>query len=178
MKKIKIIGVIVIFSLTVLYHFLYEWFPNPIFSIFFPVNESIWEHMKLLYSGILTWSIFEYNLLKYKNIKFTNFWKTTFLLMLTSIIVYLIIYLPLYALFGENMIISIALLIIVIILGQILSYYMLQSSKENKILDKISFFLIIIGYFVLIALTYNPPKNYIFYDTVDNKYGIDIYSKN
>ena len=175
MKKIKIIGVIITFLLTVLYHFLYEWFPNPIFEIFFPVNESIWEHMKLLYSGILTFNIIEYIIYRKKNINTNNFFTVTFLMMITSIILYLIIYLPLYDMFGENMIISISLLVIVIILEQIFSYYLLNYGKENKLLNKISIILIILGYVTLLSLTINPPRNYIFYDIVEHKYGVDIY---
>lgn len=175
MKKIKIIGVIITFLLTVLYHFLYEWFPNPIFEVFFPVNESIWEHMKLLYSGILTFNIIEYIIYRKKNINTNNFFTVTFLMMITSIILYLIIYLPLYDMFGENMIISISLLVIVIILEQIFSYYLLNYGKENKLLNKISIILIILGYVTLLSLTINPPRNYIFYDIVEHKYGVDIY---
>ena len=176
MKKIKVVGVLVIFALTVLYHFLYEWFPNPVFSVLFPVNESIWEHMKLLYSGILTWGIVEYFILKRKNIKFTNYFSSLFLTMITSIIVYLILYLPLYSLFKENMFISIGLLIIVIILMEIFNYYLIIRKEENWFLDKVSIILIILGYVVFLSLTYDPPRNYIFYDTTENKYGIDIYS--
>ena len=176
MKKIKVVGVVVIFALTVLYHFLYEWFPNPVFSVLFPVNESIWEHMKLLYSGILTWGIVEYFILKRKNIKFTNYFSSLFLTLITSIIVYLILYLPLYSLFKENMFISIGLLIIVIILMEIFNYYLISRKEENKFLDKVSIILIILGYVVFLSLTYDPPRNYIFYDTTENKYGIDIYS--
>lgn len=176
MKKIKVVGVVVIFALTVLYHFLYEWFPNPVFSVLFPVNESIWEHMKLLYSGILTWGIVEYFILKRKNIKFTNYFSSLFLTMITSIIVYLILYLPLYSLFKENMFISIGLLIIVIILMEIFNYYLIIRKEENRFLDKVSIILIILGYVVFLSLTYDPPRNYIFYDTTENKYGIDIYS--
>lgn len=70
------------------------------------------------------------------------------------------------------MIISIGLLIIVIILEQILSYYLLKSKTEKPILNKISIVLLILFYFVFLNLTYYPPENYIFYDTVAKKYGI------
>lgn len=175
LKKLKIIGVLVIFLLTVLYHFLYDWFPNPIFSVLLPVNESIWEHMKLLYSGILTWGIIEYFILKKNDIKVKNYWSSLFLTMITSIIIYLLIFLPLYNLFGENKFISIGLLILVIILGQIFNYFLITKSKENDILNKTSIVLILLGYLVFGILTYNPPKNYIFYDTQESRYGIDIY---
>lgn len=172
LKKLKIIAVIAIFLFTVLYHFLYDWLPNPIFAVFFPVNESIWEHMKLLYSGIISWGIIEYFLLNKTKTKYNNFWYQLFITAITSIPLYLIIFLPLYNIFGENMIISIGLLIIVIILEQILSYYLLKSKIKKPILNKISIVLLILFYFVFLNLTYYPPENYIFYDTVAKKYGI------
>lgn len=73
------------------------------------------------------------------------------------------------------MIISISLLVIVIILEQIFSYYLLNYGKENKLLNKVSIILIILGYVTLLSLTINPPRNYIFYDIVEHKYGVDIY---
>ena len=175
MKRIKFIGVIVIFLLTILYHFLYDWLPNLVFSVFFPVNESIWEHMKLLYSGIFTWGVIEYFILRKKGISYRNFFSTLFLEMVTSIMIYLIMYLPLYNVFGENMVISIGLLIVVIILEEIFSYYLFSYSKENRILNRISILFIVLGFVVFLCFTYDPPRNYIFYDIVSNKYGIDIY---
>ena len=172
LKKLKLIGIISIFLLTVLYHFLYDWLPNPVFSIFFPVNESIWEHMKLLYSGIISWGIIEYIILNKKKIKYNNFWYQLFITAFTSIPLYLIIFLPLYNIFGENMVISIGILIIVIILEQILSYYLLKKKTKRPLIDKISIVLLILFYFVFINFTYFPPENYIFYDIVSGKYGI------
>lgn len=172
LKKIKIIGVVVIFIFTVLFHFLYDWFPNVVFSIFFPVNESIWEHMKLLYSGIIAWGVLEYFILRRLKIKFNNFWYQLFLTAFTSIPVYLIVYLPLYSLFGENMFISIGLLILVIILESLFSYYLLREKEKKPIFNKVSAILLVLFYLVFISLTYDPIKNYIFYDTVTHSYGI------
>ena len=30
-------------------HFLYDWFPNALTAVIAPVNESVWEHLKLLF---------------------------------------------------------------------------------------------------------------------------------
>ncbi len=174
LKKIKIVGTIAIFLLAFLYHFLYNWLPNPIFSILFPVNESIWEHMKLLYTGILSWGVIEIIILKKNNIKYNNYIYQLFITAITSIPIYLIIYLPIYNKIGEKLIISIIILFIVIALEQILSYYLLIKKQDKNILNKISLSLIILFYMVLLNLTYDPPKNYIFYDTLNNKYGINI----
>ena len=70
LKKIKILAVIGIFILSFLSHFAYEIFPNIIFSFIFPVNESIWEHMKILFTSTLLYGIIDYLLLKKYNINY------------------------------------------------------------------------------------------------------------
>ena len=30
-------------------HFLHSWLPNPLTALFAPVNESVWEQLKLLF---------------------------------------------------------------------------------------------------------------------------------
>ena len=30
-------------------HFLYQWLPNAVTALFSPVNESLWEHVKLVF---------------------------------------------------------------------------------------------------------------------------------
>ena len=47
LKKWKVISCIGIFLLSALLHFIYDWFPSFFTSLFFPVNESIWEHNKI-----------------------------------------------------------------------------------------------------------------------------------
>ncbi len=97
--------------------------------------------------------------------------------MMTTVIVYLIIYLPLYDVIGESMIISIGLLIIIIVLAELFSYYLLKIERQDSPLNKASIVLITLGYLVFASLTFNPIKNYIFYDTHHHKYGINLYEK-
>ena len=73
------------------------------------------------------------------------------------------------------MFISITLLIITILFGEVFSYYLLSEERINRPLNKASIVLILLGYVVFGSLTYNPLRNYIFYDTHHNKYGINIY---
>lgn len=175
LKLEKIISSISIIILAFLFHNLYKWYPNPLFAIFFPVNESIFEHMKIFISSICFYSIFEYIILiKYK-IKFNNFLFNIFITSILSIIIYLIIFLPVYNLIGDNMIFSIGLMIIVIILSQIISYYILKLNHINYI-NGISLVLIIICYIIFGYLTYHPLHNYIFIDSINNTYGINQYN--
>lgn len=176
LKKIKIIAVLGIFIISFISHYAYNKFPNLIFSFIFPVNESIWEHMKILFTSTLLYGIIDYILLKKNNIKYNNFPYQLYFTALSSIPLYLILYLPLYKLLGENIIISILLLFIVYIIEQYISYCLLKE-KEIKILNIIAIPIIITIYIFFIYLTYNPPHNYIFYDTKNEKYGIEVNKK-
>ncbi len=175
LKTIKVIGVFGIFLLCFLFHFLYEWSPNSLFSIFFPVNESIWEHMKLIYTSFVVYGIVDYILLNKNKIQFNNFLLQLFIIPIIAIILYLIIFIPIYNNFGENMIISIGLLFLVIVVEQFLSYHLLRYRKI-KYQNIIGIIGIILIYIIFGYLTYRPLENYVFFDTIENKYGINIYT--
>jgi len=173
LKKIKILGVFIIFLLSFPLHFLYEWIPNSIISIFVPVNESIWEHMKLISTSFILFGIIDFILLK-NNTKFNNFLLQLFVVPLIGIISYLLIYIPVYNIVGENMVVSIILLFIIIILEQLLSYYLL-SKDEIRFQNIIGIVGIIIMYIIFGYLTYRPVIDYLFFDEKNDKYGINTY---
>jgi len=70
LKKLKTIDVFVIFALCFFTHSLYNLFSNGLFSIFFPVNESIWEHMKMIFSALMISGIIDYFLINVNLIYF------------------------------------------------------------------------------------------------------------
>ena len=171
LKKTRIFAVIGIFAISFLCHFLFDWFPNILSSIFFPVNESIWEHMKIIFTSTLLYSIVDKIILDKKNIEYNNFYLQAFVSAFFGIVLYLLIYLPLYSIFGENMFISIALLLIVYSIKQYISYKLMKKEDYN-IPSYIFIILIIIVYSIFTYLTYNPIENYIFYDHKKEVYGI------
>lgn len=61
MKKLKpyiILGTVFVLIAGTLNHFLYEWSGfHPLAGLFVPVNESTWEHMKLLFFPMLFCSL-------------------------------------------------------------------------------------------------------------------------
>ena len=62
-----ILGFLIIGGLGTLGHFAYDLSDkNTILGYFTPVNESTWEHLKLLFFPTLIFSVFEYFLLKEK----------------------------------------------------------------------------------------------------------------
>lgn len=174
LKQEKIIAVIGTFLLAFLFHFLYEWFPNTLCSIFFPVNESIWEHMKLLFTPILTFGIVEFLILKYLHIKTHNYFFFLTILALLSIPFYLLFYLPIYYMIGEQMWFNIALLFLVILLVHIVHYFLIQ--KDLHFHSNVwAVLLVIIGYIIFGYLTYQPIKSDLFFDHLNEKYGVNTY---
>ena len=59
LKKLLIKGTIFVLITGVLSHFVYEWSGNMrLLGLFFPVNESVWEHMKLCFFPMLIASFY------------------------------------------------------------------------------------------------------------------------
>ena len=172
MKKLIIINSVITFLLCFVTHFAYEFFSNPLFSVFFPVNESIWEHMKMIYTTVLLYGIIEYFLLKKYDYHKDNFILTIFTKSIINIPIFLIMYLPIISIFKENMIVTFIILFISILITNIIGFKIYK--KPIKYQKIIAIILIIITYIGFTYLTYNPIKNDLFYDQENKIYGIDI----
>ena len=171
LKTAKILAIINIFLLSFPSHFIYDFFPNTFTSILFPVNESIFEHMKLIVTSTLIYGIFDYIILKLNNIEHNNFLAQLAIKSILSIPIFLTIYLPIRALLGEYLPLTLLLLFITYVIQEIISYYLL-TYKPLPLLNILAIPLIIITYSIFTYYTYNPPKNFFFYDTLTKSYGI------
>lgn len=171
MKKVKSCSILGIFIISFACHFLYDLLPNPIFSIFSPVNESIFEHMKIIFSSILIYSPIEYFIFKSKKIPFNNFLLSNLIMGISGIIIYLIIFIPIYNMIGENMLISISLLLLVYIIVEFIGTFLLRKHKI-AFSNIIAILGIIIVYTIFGYLTYFPIQGELFIDPIKNQYGI------
>lgn len=169
-KKLKFIGTIISLIIPFLLHFIYNFFPNFITSIFSPVNESIWEHMKILFGSIVLSGIVEKIIAIYKKEKINNLCFSNFAAGMICIPIFLIIFLPIYNIIGENLLITIIIMFISIIISKIISYKI--TLKENLKLEKITVLFVFIVYIIFTILTYYPLKNDLFIDPKTNKSGI------
>lgn len=176
MKKIKIFITILAFSLAFPIHFLYTYCPNTIVGVVAPINESVWEHMKIIYTAIIISSVVELIIYKIKNIKVNNFMISIPVISIIGISIYLTIYMIISLFIPHNLYISIGLLFLVFILCEILSYKILNSNKIDygKLIGLI---LLIISYAIFVYFTYNPLKTPLFLDTTNNTYGIKKLTK-
>uniref|UniRef100_UPI004055A06F DUF6512 family protein n=1 Tax=Acetatifactor sp. TaxID=1872090 RepID=UPI004055A06F len=57
LKRYTIIGIIFVLIVGTISHFVYDWSgQNIIIGFFFPINESTWEHMKLVFFPMLLYT--------------------------------------------------------------------------------------------------------------------------
>ena len=170
LKKWKVISVILIFLFSSLFHFIYDWFPTFFTSLFFPVNESIWEHNKIIVMSFLVLAVFEkLHYKKGKNVIFTECISS-----LVCMILVMLIFTPIYLYIlktNDNMIVTFAIFLLSISISQIVSYKLLQKEYNPK-LEELGVILFVIFFLINIIFTYYPLHVAIFYDYTNKIYGL------
>ena len=170
LKKLKIVNVVIFFALSFLWHFVYDLLPNFFTAIFFPVNESIWEHMKIIFGVIVFGSLISLFIMNKFKVKHNNFYVEVVSKAVLGVIFYLIIFIPLYKWLGENMFISITLMLITYIFVEFVGYKILKLDEMNiKVMPII---LLLLCYILFTLLTYYPRHNFLFFDETKLLYGI------
>ena len=169
-KKLKIIGVILAFIIAFPLHFLYDIFPCFLISIIAPVNESIWEHMKIIFGSIILSGIIQSIIIKKRKIKYNNFYFSNYISAILAIIIFLIIYLPIYYLIGEHIILTLLLMLSTFIIAEYISIKIIQKHDYKQNRNTIIY--ILLTYILFGLLTYFPPHLNIFFCPKNLKYGI------
>lgn len=128
----------------------------------------------MLYTTILLYGIIEYYILGKFNENRNNFLISLFAKSIIAIPIYLAIYLPFRYFFGEIMIASFIILFTTILLVNFLGTKVtnLETIKYQKYIAVIG---IIITYVIMAVLTFNAPRTDLFFDTEEEKYGINDY---
>lgn len=166
----EIISAFLVFSIVgTILHFTYNLSgKNIIVGIFSAVNESVWEHIKLLLTPI-----FVYNTIRYVLNYQTNYFVMLFFELLVAIFGIIILYKVKLKIFGEGSpIINILIFYIVALLCSLTGYFIKSIYIPNYI-NMISIFGCIIIYITYILFTVCPPKKDIFKDPITGKYGIN-----
>ena len=170
-KKVLFIETITIFLSMFLFHNIYNWLPNFLTASFFPVNESLFEHLKLMFTTQIIISLIIYLILKLKKIKFSNYLLGLLISTIVTISLFFLIYLPIYNRFGENLFLTMSIYLITLIIGNII-FYLISKRKHKFLLNLISLVIISIIAVILIYFTFNPLKNDFFFDSIEEIYGI------
>ena len=168
-KKYQIASIIFVCILGTLLHFTYEFFGENIFiASFSATNESVWEHLKLLFFPMLLTTIIGYFYIG-KNVP--NFLCSKTLGVLTAIAFIIIFFYTYTGIIGKSIVfVDIASFFIAVIIGEYLAYKMMTS---NFMCNNIIAICILTGILIsFIVFTYFTPNIGIFKDPVTNQYGI------
>ena len=174
------------FVITLLSFFLafgfYRAFPCQITSIFFPVNNSLFETVKIVISGVLISQIIQSFILEENHIKTSNIVLSIFLTIMFNILLFILFYMPAWFYFDFHFLLDLIFLIIISIFNQFIFisifnqfiFYHLILANNLK-LDYLALTALIIIYIILGILTYFPFINDVFFDRTSNKFGINTY---
>lgn len=167
--KFEILSGIFVMILGTLLHFTYEWSNNNTFvGIFSAINESTWEHLKLLFFPMLISTIIGYF---YLNKQFSNFLCARLLGIITALLFTIIFFYTYTGIIGTNFaFIDISIFFIAVILGEYISYKFLTSNFYcNRLIPIFILSILLISF---IFFTFYPPKINLFKDPITNQYGI------
>ena len=171
-KKIRnyqIFSTIFTFILGTLLHFTYQLSgENKFIALFSSVNESTWEHLKLLYFPMLLTTIIGYFYFK-KTI--SNFLCSKAVGILVAIAFTIIFFYTYTGVLGKNIaIIDISSFFIATILGELTSYLLIINKfKCNNI---IAIIVLIILFFCFKQFTFKAPHIGLFRDPLTGQFGI------
>lgn len=161
-KKFHFISFIIVSILGTLLHFTYEWSGENTFVGFFSaVNESTWEHLKLIFFPMLLTTIIGYFYIEEEN---ENYICGRVKGILAGIIFIISFFYTYTGVLGENIaIIDIASFFIGVIIAELVSYNIinLKDYNCNKNISVLSLILLLICF---IIFTYNAPNLGIFKD--------------
>ncbi|MBR4116633.1 MAG: hypothetical protein IKK65_00935 [Clostridia bacterium] len=160
--KYNIIAFLFIGVLGAVSHFVYEWSgENKILGYFFAVNESTWEHLKLLFFPTIIFSVIEYFFVKKEINNYVISVAVSVVVGMLSIIVLFNTYTGFlgYSIDFLNILIYyIALVIMLIIKNKIIVNG--KFSGQNSSLFGMLICFIITLFFIF--FTYNPPSLAVF----------------
>lgn len=152
-----------------LLHFLYDWTGTDFSALFSGVNESTWEHMKLLFFSMFIFAVFQSF---YFAKEYGNFWCAKLIGILTGLIVIPTIYYTYKGALGISVDwFNILIFYIAAAVGFIVETRFMKSEKNfcKSPLAVIILCAIAVLFFIF---TFEPPKIPLFMDRITKTYGI------
>lgn len=170
--KFQIFSIIFVSILGTLLHFTYEWSgDNKIVAAFSAVNESTWEHLKLLFFPMLITTIMGYF---YIGKDVTNFLCAKTCGIITAILFVVVFFYTYTGVIGKNFaILDIGSFFVAVVLGEYIGYKIMTSiNTKFKCNAKLAVITLAVLFAVFVMFTYFTPQIGLFKDPVKNGYGI------
>lgn len=167
--RFEIISTIFIMILGVLLHFTYEWFSkNILVGTFSAINESTWEHLKLIFFPMLITLLIGYI---YIGNNIPNYLCAKVLGIISAIFFTIIFFYTYTGIIGTNFAIAdISSFFIAVALGQYVAYQKMQSKSSCN--NLIAIIILLVLYLCFLIFTFFPPHIALFRDPITGVFGI------
>lgn len=173
LRRWEIVGFIATGLFGTLLHFVYEWTGgNRVIAVFSAVNESTWEHMKLLFIPFLVFTVVEF-------IVFSEAFRNFFAVKAASILLGLVsiptLFYTLTGMFGKLPDwVNITIFFLADALLYFVSYRLLtDGALRGGAMQLIGFVLLWVLLFAFVWFTYHPLHLPLFLDPVSGCYGLE-----
>ena len=169
--KWEIFGIFFLVIVGILLSFVYEWSNKSVLiGIIGPVNESVWEHLKLGFWSLIFFSGIEYWFIRRKSRNF--FWAKGLGILILQTTVLIIYYT--YTMFTKEPVLVIDILSYILgcFLCQLVGCRVLVSKNYYKTLNALGLSVLFIHAALIVAFTFVPPRLELFQDLKTQTYGI------
>lgn len=170
-EKWILLGIPVLFLLGTGMHFLFRLSGNhPLIGLLAPVNESVWEHEKLMVWPVFLWWVV-YGFLMKDHLDFGRWLKSGLLALLAAVAAMPLLYYFYTEAFGTELLwADILILLISLAIGQLLGLHSYRHGKSIPAGCTLTAILLLV--FLFMFFTFFPPALPIFQDGTTGGYGI------
>lgn len=166
----QMVGITFTAVLGTILHFLFQWTNIKLFASISAVNESTWEHMKLVFIPSFIFAIVQSFFIKSD---YSCFWLVKTIGIILGTILIPTLFYTLSGSFGQlSAITNIAVFFVAIIISYLFEMLLFQRLYCNKTLNLIALFILIIVLILFVLFSFYPPKIPLFLDPVTKDYGI------
>jgi hypothetical protein len=169
-------GIPVLFLIGWVMHYVYEWSGNLILvGIFAPINESIWEHLKLTFWPMLIWWFAGYLIYrKSSSTPNTALWFSSCALamLVCPLVIMSFFYTYTGALGLESLILDIFSLLLGLTVAQTFSLHIYRHASFNRYWLIVAAAILVLLAAAFTIFTFDPFYIPVFKDSLTGKYGI------
>jgi Family of unknown function (DUF6512) len=171
----EIAGALIIVVAGTLLHSAYHNMNYWLLALISPVNESVWEHLKIGIWPVLFFAVIEYPFIK----SYTkNFLEAKVAQAYTTAAATLIIFYSYTYFLGYNLLpLDIMTFILAVFIGQLVSYLLLTANELDEFFGHMALSALYLLAGAIVYATYLPPHYPLFMDTMTGKYGIPEVKK-
>ncbi|MBE6754602.1 MAG: hypothetical protein E7559_09700 [Ruminococcaceae bacterium] len=167
-----VVGAIVCFGLAVLLHYAYDWSGERLpVAVFASVNESVWEHIKILLWPFLLWSIAEYYILRPDPRRLLVGKTVGALAVAVMTICFFFVY---SGILGRTVVwVDISSAFLWLLLGELVSLRVLNLPHNIEALYGVAAAVMTLIVVMLLCFTASPPRIGLFADPETGLYGLE-----